>query len=40
MQSNHLVPGPATIFQAKTHSYVLRGMVDPESFDQLLPDIL
>jgi hypothetical protein len=40
MQSYHLVPGPVTLFKTKDHDYVIQGLVDTESFEQLLPDIL
>jgi hypothetical protein len=40
MQSYHLVPGPITLFKTKDQDYVIEGLVDPESFEQLLPDIL
>ena len=40
MQNYHLVPGPVSIFQTKDHDYVIQGLVDPESFEQLLPEIL
>lgn len=40
MQNYHLVPGPVTIFKTLQHVYVLKGFVDPESFDQILPQIV
>jgi hypothetical protein len=39
MQSHHLVPGPVTLFKTSDHAYVIKGLVGPESFDQILPDI-
>jgi hypothetical protein len=39
MQAYHLVPGPVTLFQTKDRAYVIKGLVGPESFDQLLPEL-
>jgi hypothetical protein len=39
MQENHLVPGPITAFKTSKHVYILHGLVDPESFESLLPSI-
>ena len=40
MQENHLVPGPITAFKTPRHIYILHGLVDPESFEFLLPTIM
>jgi len=40
MQAYHLVPGPVTLFNTNNRHYVIKGLVGPESFDQILPQII